>query len=203
LLRKCVKFEWGAEQQNAFLSLKNMLQSSPVLGIIQDEGDLVLDVDRSLFATGSVLQQYQENGSVLRILAYASRCFNVAERSYCATRREMQGLTFGLQHFRHYLLGRHFTVRTDHAALVCLKQTAEPFGQLARHLDLIADYDFELQYRKVIHHNNADFLSRLRPCEQATREKCKQCHMPNSYGRASRVHTRAEAQRHAQAMAAA
>jgi hypothetical protein len=82
---------------------------------------------------------------------------------------------------------------TDHAALVYLKQTAEPFGQLARHLDLIAEYDFELQYRKGVHHINADFLSRLRPCEQATGEKCKQCQRPNSYGRASRVHTRAEA----------
>jgi hypothetical protein len=88
-----------------------MLQSSPVIGIIQDEDDLVLNVDSSLFATGCVLHQYQENGSVLRVLAYASRCFNVAERSYCAARREMQGLIFGLQHLRHYFLGRHFIVR--------------------------------------------------------------------------------------------
>jgi hypothetical protein len=36
--------------------------------------------------------------------------------------------------FRHYLLGRHFTVRTDHNSLTWLMNFKEPQGQLARWL---------------------------------------------------------------------
>ena len=58
-----------------------MLTSPPILGIIQDEGDLVLDVDASLFSAAAILQQYQENGTVLRVLGYASRLFSAAKRT--------------------------------------------------------------------------------------------------------------------------
>ena len=56
LLRKSVKFELGPEQQDAMRSLKDTITSGPVLAIIQDAGDLVLDVDSSLYITGCVLQ---------------------------------------------------------------------------------------------------------------------------------------------------
>ena len=52
-----------------------MIASGPVLGIIQDTGDLVLYVDSSLYATGCVLQQYQENGTVLGVLRVCETLF--------------------------------------------------------------------------------------------------------------------------------
>jgi hypothetical protein len=77
----------------------------------------------------------------------------------------MTDLMFGLKHFRPYLLGRNkVIVRTDHAALTYIRSTAEPIPQLARYLDFIAQFDFELQYGRGVSHINADFLSRLRPC---------------------------------------
>ena len=44
-------------------------------------------------------------------------------------------------------------------------------GQLARWLEFLASYDFEIQFRKGISHKNADSLSR-RPCYD---NNCRYC----------------------------
>ncbi|GBN34978.1 Retrovirus-related Pol polyprotein from transposon gypsy [Araneus ventricosus] len=52
----------------------------------------------------------------------------------------------------------------------CLKQDWEPEGQIARWIQRLQEYDFEIQHRKGTSHGNADALSR-RPCK----ESCKYC----------------------------
>ncbi|GBN46382.1 Retrovirus-related Pol polyprotein from transposon 412 [Araneus ventricosus] len=46
----------------------------------------------------------------------------------------------------------------------------EPEGQIARLIQRLQEYDFEIQHRKETSHGNADTLSR-RPCK----ESCKHC----------------------------
>ena len=62
--------------------------------------------------------------------------------------------------FRHYLLGRSFVIRTDHAALQWLRRTPEPIGQQARWLEILEEFDFQIQHRPGRQHCNADSLSR-------------------------------------------
>jgi len=69
-----------------------------------------------------------------------------------------------LKHFKQYLLGRRFKIRTDHAALTWLRKTPEPIGQQARWLEQMEEYDFEIEHRPGAQHQNADALSR-RPCQ--------------------------------------
>jgi len=157
----------------AFDDLKQFLTTAPVLAMPNDDGNYVLKVDGSLTSCAAVLQQWQ-NG-VLRVIEYASRTFNKAERSYCVTRREMCAMIFGLRHFRPYLLGRKFECRVDHMALTYYSKTVEPVGQQARYLHFIADFDFFLKYRPGARHANCDALSRLRPCELNLGEPCRQC----------------------------
>jgi hypothetical protein len=173
MLRKGVPLFWSERRQNAFNELKRFLTQPPVLSLPRDEGEYVLDVDASLVGAGAILQQYQDGS--LRVIEYASRTFNRAERNYCVTRREMAALIFGLRHFRQYLLGRRFVVRVDHMALTYYRKCREPTGQQARHLDFIAEFDFDCQYREGRRHENCDSLSRLRPCEADSGEPCKQC----------------------------
>ena len=61
-------------------------------------------------------------------LQYASRVLSKAERRYSATRMEMLAVVSFLHHFRPYLLGRRFTLRTDHGSLLWLKSFKEPEG---------------------------------------------------------------------------
>ena len=133
-LRKGAKIEPNERRLQAFNALKQALVSSPILALPIDEPDYesswVLDCDSSLVSAAAILQQWQ--GGKLRVVEYASRVFNSAERRMCAFRREMAALLFGLRHFRRYLLGRKFLVRVDNSAITHFRTTPEPTAQVAR-----------------------------------------------------------------------
>ena len=76
-----------------------------------------------------------------------------------------------VKNFRHFLLGRRFKIRTDHACLQWLLSFKSPGEQIARWLEDLFQYDFEIVYRSGQKHGNADSLSR-RPC---TVDNCKSC----------------------------
>ena len=56
--------------------------------------------------------------------------------------------------------GRPFTVRTDHNALKWLQSFKEPEGQVARWLEMLAQYDYRIEHRTGKKHQNAVALSR-------------------------------------------
>ncbi len=161
LLRKHARFHWNPESQQAFDKLKEMLTTAPILGYPMDSGDLILDTDASNFGIGAVLSQLQQGEE--RVLAYGSRSLTPTEQNYCTTRRELLAVVEFTRHFRQYLLGRSFTVRTDHSSLQWLIRMREPEGQLARWLEKLGEYDFKVVHRPGRCHENADVLSR-RPC---------------------------------------
>eukprot|EP00731_Ephydatia_muelleri_P024875 Em0016g1146a len=127
----------------------------------------ILDTDASDCGIGAVLSQVNSDASEC-VIAYASRSLSRQEQRYCVTRRELLAVVEFVKHFREYLLGRRFTLRTDHGSLVWLKNFKEPEGQLARWLERLEEYDFTVVHRQGSLHNNADALSRI-PCRQCGR----------------------------------
>ena len=115
LMKKGVDFVWTKECQRAFEELKQRLTSGPILALPENEGTYVLDTDASDFGLGAVLSQQQAKGE--KVIAYASRTMVKAEQKYETTRKELLAVVNGLTQFRQYLFGRHFVIRTDHAAL--------------------------------------------------------------------------------------
>ena len=105
-----------------------------------------------------LLSQLQEDGSEC-VVAYASRVLSKQERNYCVTRRELLAVVAFLQHFRQYLLGTPFTIRTDHSALTWLQNFKQPEGQLARWLEQLQEYEFTIIHHPGKAHCNADALS--------------------------------------------
>lgn len=169
LTEKSVRFQWTRECQDSFDILKQALTRAPILSYPRDDGEYVLDCDASAVGVGAVLQQVQDGTE--RVIAYYSQALSGAERNYCATRRELLAVVKGISHFHHFLYGRHFLVRSDHAALRWLLTMKSPEGQLARWLERLGQYDFELKHRAGRVHDNADALSR-RPCAEID---CKHC----------------------------
>jgi hypothetical protein len=160
---KNARFNWTKECDKAFQDLKARLISSPILAMPADKGEYCLDTDASNLSIGAVLSQVQ-NGEE-RVIAYASRTLNAAERNYCVTRKELLAVVFYAKQFRNYLLGREFLLRTDHSALRWLRHTPEPIGQQARWLEQLEAFNFRIEHRPGRKHGNADALSR-RPCRQ-------------------------------------
>ena len=96
-----------------------------------------------------------------RVIAYPVRSLSRAERNYSTTRKELLALVWGTEHFETFLYGRRFLVRTDHSALQWLRNFKNPRGQVARWLERLSDFDFEVEHRPGQLHGNADRLSRL------------------------------------------
>ena len=65
---------------------------------LNDAGEFILDVDVSDIGTGGILHQIQEGRE--RVIAYASRALNKAERNYCITEKELLAVRFFIEYYR-------------------------------------------------------------------------------------------------------
>ncbi|GBG91191.1 hypothetical protein CBR_g52073 [Chara braunii] len=74
--------------------------------------------------------------------------------------KEPYAIYKALTHWRHYLLGRFFYVRTDHQTLKWMRTQPVLSDALKRWIEVIEQYDFEPQYVKGEYNKVADALSR-------------------------------------------
>ena len=159
LTQKAVPFNWDTDCQQAFTLLKEALIQAPLLVYPRfnpSAPPFILQTDASAVGIGAVLEQEGH------VIAYASRSLTQAERNYSVIQRECLAAVYGMKQYRHYLLGRAFTLVTDHEPLQWLSaQKME--GLLARWALAIQEYDFQIVYRKGQHNGNADALSRKAP----------------------------------------
>lgn len=162
------KYSWDEGCNDAFEDLKRALTSAPILSYPNSTGKFILDTDASSTAIGGVLSQLQDGQE--RVIGYFSKTLSKPEKNYCVTRRELLGVVKSINHFYKYLYGQRFLLRTDHSALKWLLQFKSPEGQVARWIESLQEYDFDIEHRPGSTHKNADALSR-RPCVQ----DCKHC----------------------------
>ena len=118
-----------------------------------------MDTDACQCGIGAVLSQIHKDGTE-RVVAFASRAMSKSERKYSVTRKELLAAVTFINYFRQFSLGKHFVLRTDHGSLQWLHSLKEPEGQLARWLECLQEYNFNIQHRKGNHHQNADASSR-------------------------------------------
>ena len=158
LLKKGEQFVWSSACQESFDRLKEILTGPEIMAFPRDMGEYILDTDACDTSIGCVLSQMQDGRE--RVIAYASRSLNKAEKNYCVTDKELLAVRYFMEYFRQYLLGRKFVVRTDHQALVWLFRAKEPKGRVARWIEILSAYQFSIEYRPGTSHGNADSLSR-------------------------------------------
>ena len=152
-------FSWTTEAQTAFETLQARLLTTPILAFPSMKEPFILYTDASLTAMGAVLAQVQ-NGKE-RAICYASKAFSKAQTRYSATKRELLAIVHFTRHFRHYLLGRKFTIVTDHRALQWLHNFKDPDGLTARWLEKLAAFDYEVRHKPGKSIGHADGLSRI------------------------------------------
>ena len=164
LLGKDCKFKWTDACQDAFKALRALLIKAPVLAFPKEDLPYIVDTDASDYGIGGVLSQCIEGTE--HVIAYYSKSLNPAQQKYCTTRRELLAVVATLDHFKGYVWGPKFVVRTDHAVLVWLNNLKNIQGMLARWLAKLQQFHFEIIHRPGAQHGNADGLSRCPQCER-------------------------------------
>ncbi|XP_073025230.1 uncharacterized protein [Primulina eburnea] len=94
------------------------------------------------------------------VVAYASRQLKPHETRYPVHDLELAAIIFALKIWRHYLYGTSFTIYTDHKSLRFLFTQTELNMRQRRWLDLLKDYDCEIEYHSGRANLTADALSR-------------------------------------------
>ena len=134
LLGKGCEWKWGSTEQNAFEQIKKSLTTDIVLAHYDPNAELVVSCDASPYGIGASLQQ--EKNGILRPLAFVLRSLTNAEKNFAQIDREALEIVFGATKFRQYLLGRSWTLLTDHQPLVTLfgEHKAVPQLKLLQHV---------------------------------------------------------------------
>jgi hypothetical protein len=159
------------EIETAHRKLRQALCEAPILAYPQFDGEpFIVDTDWSCDnrAIGGVLSQVQ--GGLERVICYGAKKLSSSQANYSATKGELFAIIYFLRHWRYYLQYRRFKLRTDHRALTWIKTMEAPTGMVSRWLDTLANFDFEVVYRKGTQHGNADGLSRAPHAEPMEEE---------------------------------
>ncbi|GBG86814.1 hypothetical protein CBR_g42097 [Chara braunii] len=142
----------------AFRHLKHSLTHHEVLKLHDPDNPFIVTTDANQYGIGVVLAQ--QEGLKLRPVEYLSKKIPSQKLAKFTYEKELYAIYKSLTHWRHYLLGRFFYVRTDHQPLKWMRtQPVLSDALLKRCIEVIEQYDFEPQYIKGEYNKVADALS--------------------------------------------
>lgn len=152
------EIDWSIEANQAFENIKTEIskiieRSQPDLN-----EEFILTTDASNVAMGAVLTQLDENNRE-RMISCFSKKFDQAQSRYSTTDKELVAVMIGIEHYKHYLLGKHFILKTDHKALEHMQTASNDNSRILRIALKLQNYNFTPKYIKG-ETNMADFLSR-------------------------------------------
>lgn len=153
-LLKKDSFLWGAEPQKAFEALKQALTELPSLAVPDFSKVFVLETDASGTGLGAVLSQEGKP------LAFWSATLSDRSQAKSVYVRELMAVVRAVQRWRHYLMGRHFIIRTDQKSLKFLTEQQVLGEEQFKWISKLAGYDFEIQYKPGKDNSAADAMSR-------------------------------------------
>ncbi|GBG84431.1 hypothetical protein CBR_g38716 [Chara braunii] len=108
LLKKEAIWQWDKDCTSALKKLKRALIEYPVLKVADPSLPFVVTTDASQYGIGAVLQQDDDKG--YRPVEFMSARMPLEKVATSAYERELYALRQALEHWKHYLLGRHFKV---------------------------------------------------------------------------------------------
>jgi len=172
LLKKGVKFVRDEKCEKAFHILREQLTTASVLA--QPDNTKSFDVYCDASGTGLGCVLMQDN----RVIAYASRALRPHEQNYPTHDLELAAVIHALKIWRHYLMGTHCNIYTDHKSLKYIFTQADLNMRQRRWLELIKDYDLEVHYHPGKANVVADALSRKAQCHCLSAESYSEtlCH---------------------------
>jgi hypothetical protein len=151
-------WQWGEKQQQAFDALKLAISTGPTLILPDESLPYTITTDASGFGVGATLSQ--DHGKGLQPIAFLSHKMNPAELNYPTHEQELLAVVHALKEWRHYLHGQPFTVLTDHHSLQHFMTQPHLSRRQVRWAEMMAEFNFTIQYVKGKDNVVADALSR-------------------------------------------
>ena len=105
-------YEWNESCQREWNGVKQELVSEPILKPYSLSKPALLTTDASSYSVAAILSQ--EGHPVL----YISQKLTPAQQKWSSIEREAYAIVWAVNRLRQYLLGRTFTLRTDHKPLI-------------------------------------------------------------------------------------
>ncbi|UYV83426.1 hypothetical protein LAZ67_23000969 [Cordylochernes scorpioides] len=159
LLKKDVVWIWDETCQKAFIDLKGNLTQHPILHLYKEGLPCQVYCDASTLGIAGILKQVHPDGNVYPV-QYFSQTLRPHEKNYSISELECLAIVESVEKFRIYLMGRKFTIFSDHHALQWLKTIKNPSGRLFRWSLRLSSYEYEVRYIKGKQQYEADLLSR-------------------------------------------
>jgi len=159
LLTKDNIFEWTKYCEEAFVKLKHLFTSAPIIQPPNWSLHFEIMCDASDYVVGAVLEQKKDKKPY--VIYYASKTLNSAQMNYTTTEKELLAAVFASEKFRSYLIGSPVIVFSDHAALKYLFSKKDSKARLVRWILLLQEFDITVKDKKGIENIVADHLSRL------------------------------------------
>ena len=158
MLKQEAVFTWDEMANTSFQKIKDLIAKSATkpLRYYDRRKPVTVQADASQRGLGACLLQDGQP------IAYASKSLTDIETRYANIERELLAIVFACQRFNTYVLGRPFTVESDHKPLEMIHQkslvSAPP--RLQRMLLQLQQYDVTIRYRPGKEMLLADALSR-------------------------------------------
>lgn len=147
------------DQQEAFVKLKSILTSPPLLDYFKQDALTTVETDASYEGIGACLSQIHDGET--RIIEYASRTLKDAEKRYHSNELEVTAVHWAITvKFRLYLTGKKFKLLTDSYSTAYIVSKAKLNRKFARYVVDLSSFDFEPIYRSGKLNHIADHLSR-------------------------------------------
>ncbi|XP_023814763.2 uncharacterized protein LOC111947970 [Oryzias latipes] len=152
------KIRWTTESVTAFRDIQQSLSKDPILHSPDFNKPFILQTDASQRGIGAVLLQYTSDDR--HPVAYISRKLLPREIHYSIVEKEALAVKWAMDSFKYYLLGREFTLETDHRALQWLEKMKDTNARITRWYLAMQPYRYKVNYIPGRDNITADYLSR-------------------------------------------
>jgi transposase InsO family protein len=163
---------WTPQAVAALSALRSKMNDAPLLHFVDPERPLLLETDASDVGIGAVLFQQSPDGK-RDVIAYVSKAFRGPSVNWTVMEKEAFALYFAVNKLRHYLLGRHFVIRTDCKNLLFGTSNVPKIQRWTLRLQ---EFDYEIHHIKGSENVVADALSRLNLISAKNFEAIRQVH---------------------------
>jgi hypothetical protein len=155
------EFKWTPRLDECFKKIKEIVANAPILKPIDraKTDPIFVICDASVHGIGAMYGQGSD-WQTCRPAGFMSRKFSTAQSSYFTLEQETLAVLEALKSWEDKLMGRHFTIVTDHEALQYLLTKKSLSRRETRWADYLARFNFDIVHIPGDQNRVADCLSR-------------------------------------------